>query len=319
MVVQFRDLDADGQVTPLERSIQVWDDVGQITGQHRLQADPDAPPLHDELLAYAHALFGDLNGDSVVDAADIMYMLEHVNAVDPTPVQGDVNPDGAVDAVDLLVMVGAMGTVISLTDDQLIDGLMDMMNVYLLSDDADIAAIADAGDIGPLRPRISIRCYRIPAFPLAAHCALYDRDNDRVCGAGPQILAPPSGCIRGYCREYDGSAEQGMEGACVGDPLGCYRSTPIVCPDRAAGDALMQCVSDYMLSVNDGCVGYHFISGPNSNTTIHKALTCCLEDSGCSSPFTDGGRDPRTPPGTTPGGWAPGQGFDLLPPCVATE
>lgn len=134
--------------------------------------------------------FQDLDGDGVVDALNIVYMLEHVDVLNPTSVQGDLNGDGVADAADLLVM---------------------------------------------------------------------------------------------------------------------------------AGDALMQCVSDYMGSVNDTCVGYHLISGPNSNTTIHKALTCCLSASGCSSPFTDGGRDPRVPEHTVPGGWAPGQGFDLLPPCIATE
>jgi len=195
---------------------------------------------------------------------------------------------------------------------------MDLMTIYLDSDPVDI------GEIQPVPPRISIRCYRIPGIPGAAHCALYDGDNDRVYGAGPENPVPPLGCIRGYCVPYDPpggprSPEKQMEDACTA-PLGCFRTTPIVCPDREAADDLMQCVSDYMNTVNDQCVWYSLLSGPNSNTTIHKALACCLDnDSGCSSPFTEDGRDPRTPSGTIPGAWAPTQGFDELPPCLVVE
>jgi len=249
-IADFQDLDRDGLITPLERSIQVWWDVQLINEQHRLMVDLDGLSLLDRMLAYSRALFGDLDGDGVVDESDILYMVQHVGVAEPTLPEGDLNNDGSVDGMDLLLLLEAQGNEIGLTDDQLADGLMDLMSIYLDSDPSDI------GDMRQLPPRISIRCYRIPNIPGAAHCALYDGDNARVCGVGPQLAVPLLGCIRGGCGPYGPyedpnvtvrrSQERAMEDSCTGDPLRCFRVTPIVCPDRQAADALMQCVSDYM-------------------------------------------------------------------------
>jgi len=119
IIIQFQDLDGDGQVTPLERSIQVWWDVQQINEQHQLQADPDGPSLLDQLLIYAQALFGDLNSDGVVDGADILYMLEHAGDAEPMLTEGDLTKDGSVDGTDLLILMEAWGTNVELTDDEL--------------------------------------------------------------------------------------------------------------------------------------------------------------------------------------------------------
>ncbi len=132
IIVQFEDLDGDGVVTPLERSIQVYRDVQQFSEAYQLQQNPDLQALLDDMLAYTHALFGDLNGDGIVDALDILYLLENVDVVSPTLLQSDLNGNGVVGAADLSTLMSATGTVINLTEEQMAEGLVDILNIVVL-------------------------------------------------------------------------------------------------------------------------------------------------------------------------------------------
>ncbi|MGE0367285.1 MAG: hypothetical protein AB7Q00_16295 [Phycisphaerales bacterium] len=179
----------------------------------------------------------------------------------------------------------------------------------------DTCVIDDGPPPPPQSPRapITIRCYRLPGVPGAAHCGIYNPNTKRICGAGPDLAPVPAGCIRGWCGPYDQSQESVMEESCDG-PLGCYRSTPIDCPNEEAENRLFACMEANVRNLNRGCVSYSLLNGPNSNTTAHWLLNCCLQHAGCRAPAIDGGRDPAVPPGTVPGGW--GQNMNRLPGCI---
>lgn len=310
IVVEFKDLDGDGEVAPLEISIQVWAEVRSIVESHANQTDPDDPTITTLFVKYVHALFGDLDGNGVVDAADLIHLLNSAGATESTVLDGDMLKDELIDISDVSILIGLLGQQVVFTEEEAMDRLADLLSIYLEADEEDLAPFNQL----QLSGRISIRCYAIPNIPGGAHCALYDAKNKRICGAGPEHAPLPSGCIRGYCRDYENSPEHIMESSCT-QPLGCYRTTPIVCLDDAGADQLMSCVASYMALVNSGCTPYKLLTGPNSNSTIHKAISCCLEMSDCKSPWTGGGRPPRTPGGTAPGAW--GQGLEDLPPCIA--
>lgn len=71
-----------------------------------------APQAFLRILASAPPCVGDLNGDGVVDIADLSTLLSNFGTLSgATPEQGDLNGDGAVDLGDLTLMLSAFGTV----------------------------------------------------------------------------------------------------------------------------------------------------------------------------------------------------------------
>ena len=58
----------------------------------------------------AESVQGDINGDSIVDVADLLLLLGSYGSTAPEAVVCDINTDGAIDVNDLLLLLGNYGS-----------------------------------------------------------------------------------------------------------------------------------------------------------------------------------------------------------------
>jgi len=124
VVAIFQDLDGDGVVSVRERARQIATDIDRMF-RELVDGERTADSVRAEMVAYAHALFGDLNADGIVDVADIALLLNNALAGDDASLKtGDMIPDGMLDVFDAIKLLEAEGAQISFSDQEAIEGLL---------------------------------------------------------------------------------------------------------------------------------------------------------------------------------------------------
>jgi hypothetical protein len=59
--------------------------------------------------ALEHIPSGDVNGDGMVDVADVFFLINFLFASGPLPVnEGDVNADGVIDVADVFYLINTL-------------------------------------------------------------------------------------------------------------------------------------------------------------------------------------------------------------------
>lgn len=122
VAAQFVDLDGDGVVSEAEVGAQVRDDLVALVRKHSdgyLITNRSA--IVSGMKAYLLALSGDFDNDGEVTISDIVAQAASAGAVDPSVpgfLQGDLNGDGVVDATDMLLTSREIGQHTALTDEQ---------------------------------------------------------------------------------------------------------------------------------------------------------------------------------------------------------